>query len=400
MAFIKGRAYPIIKSAAEGNGPKAELAKAILAGVESMTQDELDSKLSDFFGGAAPSETGDEPATTGQNDVPDANAPVAASEGKTKTGKLKMGVLEAKKSTPDGRNETTFKAGAINQYFKIDKPTDETTVDKFAEKIGFTKDPEIAKALKEFNEDFNDTSRQTMIFDPKLNKKVYNMGSEQANTAREAEGKAWINKEIEKQSKRTIKKDKQAYIVVGLPGSGKSTTADPMLAQFGAYEIDSDIFKDYTPEMQGEENRAASVHDESGTLRDEFMKITAKEGANMVIPTVGHSVSSIKKRIDDLKKLGYKDFHLINAYAPLDKALERNVKRFKFKKANKKPIRLVGLRQYVDNSIEKINNAFEESLSVFKDDIKSWAVYDGTADGVKPSFVDGSDNWDDFIKDK
>jgi adenylate kinase family enzyme len=405
MAFIKGKAYPILKSAAEGNDEKAQKAKEILANVANMSQDELDAALNDFFGssgGSAPSEEKDQAATEGQKPVANAKAPAAVDITKSKTGVVKVGSMQARKQTPDGRNSNDFVFGSVNQALGIKKVTTEEDVEKVADQAGFNTDPEIEQASREFEEDLNDKSRQTMIFNPATGKVEYNMGSPEANKQREEQGKQWIATEIKKQKDaRAIKNEGQIYIVVGLPGSGKSTIADPMLKTFGAYEIDSDIFKDYTPEMKpGKNNRAAAVHEESGEYRDAMLAQVAQERANQVVPMVGGSAAKIKKRIEKLKKLGYTDFHLVNVSVPLEKAMQRNVGRFRSKKANGKPIRLVGKGQYVDDSLEKINNAFEESLFELKDDLRSWSLYDGTEDGQKPILVDSSENWEDTFGKK
>jgi adenylate kinase family enzyme len=398
MAFIKGRAYPILKSAAEGNDERAQKAKEILANVTDMSQDELDSALNDFFGssggGAAPNEAADQ--TTVESEKP-AETTKSIDVTKSKKGVVKVGSMQARKQTPDGRNSNDFVFGSVNQALGIKKATTQEDVEAVAEKAGFNTDPDIAQASREFEEDLNDRSRQTMIFNPQTGKMEYNLGSPEANKQREEQGKQWVSQEIEKQKKaRTIKNEGQIYIVVGLPGSGKSTIADPMLKEFGAFENDSDIFKDYTPEMKpGKNNRAGAVHEESGEYRDSLGSQVAQEKSNQVVPMVGGSAAKIKKRIEKFKKLGYKDFHLVNVSVPLEKAMQRNVKRFKSKKARGAPIRLVGKGQYVDDSLEKINNAFEESLFELKDDLRSWSLYDGTEDGASPTLVDSSENWED-----
>jgi adenylate kinase family enzyme len=403
MAFIKGRAYPILKQAAEGNDEKAQKAKEILANVDSMSQDELDSALNEFFGSAS-GKTGVESATTGQKDVPDTKAPGKTEDQpakpditKTKKGVVKIGSIQAKKQMPDNRDGKNFIFGSVNETLGIKKITTEQDVEEQANKAGFNNDPDIKKASEEFDQDFNDPKRQTMIFNPQTGKVEYNLGTPELNKKREEEGQKWVADEIQKQQQvRSIKNEGQVYIVLGLPGSGKSTIADPMLKEFGAYEIDSDIFKDYTPEMKGgEQNRAAAVHEESGVYRDTMSKQIAEQRANQVIPTVGGSFAKLKKRIEKLKKLGYTDFHLVNVSVPLEQAMERNVKRFKSKKANKKPLRLVGKGAYIDDSLEKINNSFEEALYELKDDIRSWSLYDGKETGEKPTLVDSSENWQD-----
>jgi adenylate kinase family enzyme len=403
MAFIKGRAYPILKSAAEGNDERAQKANDILSNVDSMSQDDLDSKLNDFFGtSGGPGQTETPQATTEEKPVKETKAPTGIDITKTKNGVVKIGSIQAKRQVPGNRDEDTFIFGSINEKLGFKKVTTSKDVEDAANKAGFNTDPEIAQASREFEEDFNDPSRQTMITNRETGKVEYNLGTPELNKEREAQGQQWVAEEIEKQKNaRTIKNEGQIYIVVGLPGSGKSTIADPMLTKFGAYENDSDIFKDYTPEMKpGKQNRAAAVHEESGFYRDTMTEKVAKEKANQVVPMVGGNAAKIKNRIEKFKKLGYTDFHLVNVSVPTEQAIERNVGRFRNKKSRQKPIRLVGKREYIDTSIEKINNAFEESLFDLKEDLRSWSLYDGSANGVKPTLVDSSENWEDTFGKK
>jgi hypothetical protein len=68
---------------------------------------------------------------------------------------------------------------------------------------------------------------------------------------------------------RDIKKEKKAFIVMGLPASGKSKIATDRLKQmYGAFEVDPDIMKAYSEKMQKNGNAVSQVHDESTYLSD------------------------------------------------------------------------------------------------------------------------------------
>ncbi|MCD9554673.1 hypothetical protein GLP31_19595 [Photobacterium carnosum] len=102
--------------------------------------------------------------------------------------------------------------------------------------------------------------------------------------------------------KAGIKKEGKAFIIIGLPASGKSGVANKIADYYHAAIIDSDYAKRKFPEYclpQG----ATIVHDEStlvtfGSENDDddeysLYELFTKERANIVIPKIGHDESSV-----------------------------------------------------------------------------------------------------------
>jgi hypothetical protein len=136
-----------------------------------------------------------------------------------------------------------------------------------------------------------------------------------------------------------IKKDKQAYIVIGLPASGKSDIADKIADEFGAVILDSDYAKRKLPEFKDNPAGATLVHDESDALifgydkkdkPDDFkslIEICNLNSFNVVIPKIGHDYNSINNLAKGLKLFGYQT-HLVLVSLDRRKATKRAVNRF------------------------------------------------------------------------
>ncbi|MGR5195813.1 zeta toxin family protein [Vibrio rotiferianus] len=128
---------------------------------------------------------------------------------------------------------------------------------------------------------------------------------------------------------------KKAYIVSGLPGSGKSYVASKISNYCCAAIIDTDFAKRKFPEFklpQGStivHEEAAKVMFEVGGDEPSVFEAMTIYGANIVIPKIGYDVKSI---IDLQKYLieqaGYTEVHLITVSIERDLATRRVLDRF------------------------------------------------------------------------
>jgi len=91
--------------------------------------------------------------------------------------------------------------------------------------------------------------------------------------------------------------DKQAYLLTGLPASGKSSVVSKIADSFGAYVIDPDFAKRKLPEYDDTVMGAALVHAESSaiTIGKEYpgpnlLQACLHKGFNIVRPIVAASV--------------------------------------------------------------------------------------------------------------
>ena len=123
------------------------------------------------------------------------------------------------------------------------------------------------------------------------------------------------------------KKEGRAWLVLGLPASGKSTIADPLVEREGALLIDSDEAKKLLPEFSNG-LLAGAVHEESANIADEVMIEALSKGDNVVLPIVGKTLSSLNEKRKKLEDAGY-EVNLVYVDLPLEKAIERTKARFR-----------------------------------------------------------------------
>lgn len=105
------------------------------------------------------------------------------------------------------------------------------------------------------------------------------------------------NKDIDKR-----RREHQVTIILGLPGAGKSTFAQPLLDD-GSIEIDPDLAKAMLPEF-GRGEGAAAVHEESSAITREVLARAIGNGDNFVWPRVD-SPDKIVRDVESLHKAGY-----------------------------------------------------------------------------------------------
>lgn len=135
---------------------------------------------------------------------------------------------------------------------------------------------------------------------------------------------------------KNLKSKSNAYILIGLPASGKSTIAMDIANQYGAMILDSDFAKRKLPEFSRYQWGASIVHDESSTIifgdnlniYEPLIKKAVQAKYNIVIPKIGAGHEEILRYCEDLKLNKYK-VHLTLVSLPKEKATLRALGRYK-----------------------------------------------------------------------
>lgn len=132
-----------------------------------------------------------------------------------------------------------------------------------------------------------------------------------------------------------VKKNKQAFLITGLPASGKSSIVSKVADHFGAYVIDPDFAKRKLPEFDGTMVGANLVHEESSAITfsargytdPSFLLSCFHFGLNIVRPMIGGSHEKLVAFRDVLKDQGY-EVHLTSIVLDRKLAAKRALNRF------------------------------------------------------------------------
>lgn len=174
---------------------------------------------------------------------------------------------------------------------------------------------------------------------------------------------------------------KQAFILIGPPGAGKSSIIREIAEQHKALVTDSDDAKKLAPELQADPSAAFAVHLESAKINAKVLKQAVKQGLNFVWPTVGSNAPNLGQQIHELKGAGY-TVHLRYVGAPTSVAIPRMMERWK-----------AGKQGFLDPtaalSLRGIPFATFRTLAKHKD-VSSYEEYDNSVNGQPPRLVRSS----------
>lgn len=122
-------------------------------------------------------------------------------------------------------------------------------------------------------------------------------------------------------------KEKVAHLVLGLPGSGKSSViAKHLMETDQAFELDSDLIKDQLPGyMDG--YGAGAVHEQSDALMKRVMQTALDDGVSFVHPVIGKTMEGLDKKIDQFREAGY-EVYVHNVQVPREISVHRAVARY------------------------------------------------------------------------
>ena len=124
-----------------------------------------------------------------------------------------------------------------------------------------------------------------------------------------------------------ILRERRMDIVIGLPGSGKSSVYSHRLSEeYGERIIDTDDFRSYIPEYNG--MNSPVVHREASLMRDMVLDEALNRGENILLSTVGANAKSLAGKIQKYKALGYSVYLHLNELPYLEsvaRVLERYV---------------------------------------------------------------------------
>ena len=123
-----------------------------------------------------------------------------------------------------------------------------------------------------------------------------------------------------------VLQNRRIDIVIGLPGSGKSSVYTERLSQeHKSRVIDTDDFREYIPEYNG--SNAALVHQEASSLRDRVFETALDNGDNILLSTIGADAEKLEKQITAYKEEGYQVYLHLNEL-PNNKSLARAIGRY------------------------------------------------------------------------
>ena len=93
-----------------------------------------------------------------------------------------------------------------------------------------------------------------------------------------------------------VKKDRQAFIILGPPAAGKSTLANKICKIFGTSIPDPDDIAKSFPEFENGIG-ANAVHEEASEIGAVVAKNQLEKGNNVIFPKIGHNKATINALI-------------------------------------------------------------------------------------------------------
>ncbi|MCK9154779.1 MAG: zeta toxin family protein [Paludibacteraceae bacterium] len=146
------------------------------------------------------------------------------------------------------------------------------------------------------------------------------------NTEERKELQSQIAKKL--YNKGSSKKERKLFIVMGLPGAGKSkVVVNRIIEERGALAVDADMAKEFLPEFNGGSG-AGIVHAESAEIAEKrILPMCRSQGDNIVFPTVGKNQDKLKFLIQDWKNHGY-EVNLSLVDIDIDSSIERSLTRW------------------------------------------------------------------------
>lgn len=125
-----------------------------------------------------------------------------------------------------------------------------------------------------------------------------------------------------------VKSEKNCYIMMGLPGFGKSTFSDVIAQNKKAIHLDHDAIKFQIPEFRENPRMSYVVEEEVASIWNDILTSATKKGNNIVIEDCGVNLDTTLAFLKKIKKAGYK-IHLMVINLPEEKAFERTMTRFR-----------------------------------------------------------------------
>lgn len=125
-----------------------------------------------------------------------------------------------------------------------------------------------------------------------------------------------------------VKAEKNCYIVLGLPGFGKSTFSEIIANTQKAIHLDHDAIKFEIPEFKENPRMQYVVGEEVSLIWDNILFTAIEKDHNIVIEDCGVTMEETLKFLKKFKKAGYK-IHLRIINLPEEKAFERTMARFR-----------------------------------------------------------------------
>ena len=167
-----------------------------------------------------------------------------------------------------------------------------------------------------------------------------------------------------------------AYIIIGLPASGKSGISNHIADKYGCLILDSDYAKRKLPEFSKLPFGATLVHEESDYIifgenkPNKFKSLfdySRETNSNIVLPKIGSNYESILTLIDLLKSNNYK-VHLTLIELDRIKATKRALHRFKTTK------RYVPLSLIFDTYNNSPSVAFYKLITFNSEKLESYGI--------------------------
>lgn len=131
--------------------------------------------------------------------------------------------------------------------------------------------------------------------------------------------------------------EKKAFLIIGLPASGKSGISNLIADKYHAIIIDSDYAKRKLPEYHKLSWGASLVHAESRQITSGFrdnpkklkplQTLSIEHGYNIVIPSIGNNAEKLIRTAEDLRRLGY-EVHLTLVALSKRQATIRAIRRY------------------------------------------------------------------------